>query len=53
MNYNSNRIAIILSVLGTIFFVASGLGVLPWKYAVFAGIACVLLAGASRRIAKQ
>jgi hypothetical protein len=52
MNSNTNRVAIILSVVGTLFFIASGLGVLPWKYAVFAGIACVLLAGASRRIAK-
>jgi hypothetical protein len=52
-NDNTNRFAIILGVLGTLFFIASGLGVLPWKYAVFAGIACYIIAGSSKRFLKQ
>jgi hypothetical protein len=50
---NTNRVAIILGILGTLFFIASGLGVLPWKYAVFLGIACYLIAGASKRFLRQ
>jgi hypothetical protein len=50
---NKDQVAIILAVCGTLFFIASGLGVLPWKYAVFAGIACYIFAGAVRRIARQ
>jgi hypothetical protein len=46
---NKNSLPIILGVCGTLFFIASGLGVLPWKYAVFAGIACYIIAGAVRR----
>ena len=53
MNYNTNHFAIILSVFGTLFFISSGLGILPWKYAAFAGIACYIIAGASKRFAQQ
>jgi hypothetical protein len=48
---NKNTLAIVLGVCGTLFFIASGLGVLPWKYAVFGGIACYIVAGAVRRTA--
>jgi phosphatidylglycerophosphate synthase len=42
----SKTIAQIIRVCGILFFIASGLNVLPWKYAVFAGIACFLIAPA-------
>jgi hypothetical protein len=53
MNPNTNHVAIILGILGTLFFIASGLGVLTWKYAVFAGIACYIIAGAAKRFSAQ
>ena len=46
----ANVITIILGTLGTLFFIAMGLQVVPMKYAVFAGIACYLLAGAVRKV---
>jgi hypothetical protein len=49
---NKNQLAVILGVCGTLFFIASGLGVLPWKYAVFAGIACYIIAGMVRQTAR-
>jgi hypothetical protein len=48
---NKNQVAIILGVCGTLFFIASGLGVLPWKFAVFGGIACYIIAGAVKKSA--
>ena len=45
----ANTIAIVLGTLGTLFMIAMGLGVLPFKIAIFAGIACYILAGAVRR----
>jgi hypothetical protein len=48
---NKNQIAVILGVCGTLFFIASGLGVLPWKFAVFGGIACYIIAGAVKKSA--
>ena len=45
----ANAVVNVIRVLGVLFFIASGLGVLPWKYAVFAGIACFLIAPALRQ----
>jgi hypothetical protein len=43
----------ILWVLGVLFFIASGLAVMPKKYAVFAGIACFLIAPVVRRLGQE
>ena len=53
MNDKTRLIAIGLSALATIFFVSTAFGILPWKYAIFLGVACVILAGAVRRAAAQ
>ncbi len=42
-------ISAFLGTAGILFFISSGLGILPWNYAVFAGIACFIIAGAIRR----
>ena len=53
MNDKANVIAIALGTLGVLFFIAMGLGVLPGKYSIFAGVACFIIAGAVRRIAAR
>lgn len=50
---NTNTLAIILGTLGVIFMVSTGFQILPWKWAVFLGIACFFLAGMVRRIGMQ
>lgn len=50
MEDNAKTIPIILATLGTIFMIAMAFGVLPMKYALFAGVACYILAGTARRI---
>ena len=45
----ANTISIVLSSIGVLFFISTGLGIFPWNYAVFAGIACFIIAGAVRR----
>ncbi len=53
MTSRPNTIAIVLTTIGTLLFIMSGFQILPWKYTVFAAIACYILAGMSRRITKQ
>ena len=50
VNHKANVITIALGTLGTLFFISTGFNLMPFKYAVFAGIACYILAGAVRRI---
>jgi hypothetical protein len=42
-----------LSALGVICFMAMAFQILPWNYAIFAGVACMILAGAIRRYMAQ
>jgi hypothetical protein len=49
MNDNANIVAIGLTTLGIIFFIAMAFQILPGKYAIFAGVVCFILAGAIRR----
>ena len=53
MNNQSNLIAIVLSTLGVLFFMAMAFKILPQNYAIFAGIACFILAGMVKRLAAQ
>jgi hypothetical protein len=46
----ANKVAIALGVLGTLFFISTGFSLLPWNIAIFAGIACYIIAGAVRRL---
>jgi len=49
-NNKANIIAIALGTLGTLFMISMAFGVLPFKIAIFAGVACYILAGAVRRV---
>lgn len=53
MTNNANAAAIILTTVGILFFIAMAFQVMPWKYAMFGGVACFILAGAVRRILRQ
>ena len=51
MNDKANLIATVLGTLGVLFFLAMAFSVLPGNLAIFAGIACFILAGTTKRIA--
>ena len=49
----ANAIAIMVMTLGIIFFIAMAFDVMPRNYALFAGVACFVLATMVRRIMMQ
>lgn len=49
MNNKANIVAIALTTLGIIFFIAMAFQILPWNYAIFAGVVCFIVASAVRR----
>lgn len=51
----ADALANFIRIVGVLCFIATGLNVVRWSYAVFAGIACFLLAQGLRQwlIAKQ
>jgi hypothetical protein len=53
MNNRVNVVAIGLSTLGVIFFMAMAFQILPSNYAIFGGVVCFILAGAVKRFAPQ
>jgi hypothetical protein len=53
MHNKANMIAIGLTTAGIIFFMAMAFQILPWNYAIFAGVSCFILAGAIRRYMAQ
>lgn len=53
MNDKANLIAVVLGTLGVLFFMAMAFSLLPQNLAIFAGIACFIIAGAVKRIAAQ
>jgi hypothetical protein len=46
----ANAVAHIIRTFGVLFFVAMAFGVMSWKYAIFAGTACMIIAPAVRRL---
>jgi len=49
-NYrNANAVANIIRVIGILCFIGIGVQLWSWKYGVFAGIACLMLAPAVRK----
>lgn len=50
---NSKTIAIILTTFGVLFMLAMAFQILPWNIAIFAGVACFILAGMVRRMAAR
>jgi hypothetical protein len=51
MSDKANVIAMVLGTLGVLFFMAMAFKLLPTNLAIFAGIACFIIAGAVKRIA--
>jgi hypothetical protein len=49
MSDKANLIATVLGVLGVLFFMAMAFSILPTNLAIFAGIACFIIAGAVKR----
>ncbi len=49
----ANMAAMVLSTIGVLCFIAFGLGVLAFKWGVFGGIACFIIAGLVRCLGKQ
>jgi hypothetical protein len=42
-----------LTTIGILFFIAMAFQVLPYKYAIFGGVACFIIAGLVRRLGKE
>src|SRR5262249_11020039 len=53
MAEHANTVSIILGTLGMLFMMAMAFSLMPSNYAIFAGVACFILAGAVRRIGAQ
>ena len=53
MNDKANLISVILGTLGVLFMMAMAFSVMPTNLAIFAGVACFIVAGAVKRIAAQ
>ena len=49
MSDKANIIATVLGILGMLFFMAMAFSILPTNLAIFAGIACFIIAGAIKR----
>lgn len=46
----ANAIAHVVRVIGILFFIAMAFQVMTWKYAIFGGVACFIIAPAIRQI---
>jgi hypothetical protein len=46
----SNAFAHAIRIVGVLFFIAMAFGMMSWKYAIFAGTACMIIAPAVRRL---
>lgn len=49
----ANSLAIVFSTIGILFFISFGLQLLPFRYAIFGGIACFIIAAMMRRLGNQ
>jgi hypothetical protein len=46
----ANAVAHIIRTVGVLFFVAMAFSLMSWKYAIFSGTACMIIAPAVRRL---
>ncbi len=46
----ANMAAHLLRMIGVLFFVAMAFQIITWKYAMFGGVACFIIAPAIRKI---
>ena len=47
---NANAVAHIIRVVGVLFFIAMAFQIITWKYAMFGGVACFIVAPVVRKI---
>ena len=45
----ANAVANLIRIIGVLFFLAMAFGVMTWKYAIFLGTACMVIAPAIRQ----
>ena len=53
MKDKANLVVVVLGTLGVLFMMAMAFGILPTNLAIFAGVACFIIAGAVKRIATE
>jgi len=46
----ANSVAHIIRTIGVLFYIAMAFSLMSWKYAIFAGTACMIIAPAVRRL---
>jgi len=46
----ANAVAHIVRTIGLLFFIAMAFGLMSWKYAIFAGTACMIIAPLVKRL---
>jgi len=46
----ANAVAHIIRTIGVLFYIAMAFSLMSWKYAIFAGTACMIIAPAVRRL---
>ena len=46
----ANAVAHIIRTIGVLFYIAMAFSVMPWKYAIFAGTVCMIIAPAVRHL---
>ena len=46
----ANVVAHAIRMVGVLFYIAMAFSLMPWKYAIFAGTACMLIAPVVRRL---
>ncbi|MGH9833770.1 MAG: hypothetical protein ACREBD_13740 [Blastocatellia bacterium] len=46
----ANAVAHIIRMIGVLFYIAMAFSIMPWKYAIFAGTACMIIAPAVRHL---
>ena len=46
----ANSVAHIIRIVGILFYIAMAFGLMQWKYAIFAGTACMIIAPAVRQL---
>jgi hypothetical protein len=46
----ANAVAHVIRMVGVLFYIAMAFSVMPWKYAIFAGTACMIIAPAVRHL---
>jgi len=49
----ANMAAMVLTTVGVLCLIAFGLGLLGFKWGIFSGVACFIIAGLVRRMGKQ